>query len=166
MKTYEVNELHIHLSSSNSISKSISATMYSRGTTSFSCTASVNAALLATRCSAGRSIITGRKAILIFPRASLQSWSKYFAFREYILTTPKSKCPDVRRASFTYIKKKHEHRYSVFTHINLTPRGCRMPSTVCSILVSKTWALVSFRSQCAASQTLANGPFLLSTKCA
>lgn len=36
--------------------------------------------------------------IFIFKRASVQSSSKYFALREYILTTPSNNCPDNLKA--------------------------------------------------------------------
>ena len=42
--------------------------------------------------------------------------------------------------------------------------GSIMASTLLSMLVSNTWALVSFLSQWAASQIRASGPFLLNTK--
>ena len=42
--------------------------------------------------------------------------------------------------------------------------GCRMSSTDFWILVSNTWAFVSFLSQWAASQIRAKGPFLARTK--
>lgn len=43
--------------------------------------------------------------------------------------------------------------------------GCSIPSTDVSMLVSNTWALVSFLSQWAANQIRASGPFLDSEKC-
>ena len=43
----------------------------------------------------------GRNARRILRNASLQSLRRYFAFREYIRTTPKRRCPDVLRANFT-----------------------------------------------------------------
>lgn len=116
--------------------------------------------------------LPGRKAILILINASLQSAKRYLAFLWQILTTPKRRWPDVRRAIFTYFNSNktvltyagtHYSKAKQQQHCKLT-FGEMMLSTLLSRLHSKTCALVSFLSQWAASQILASGPRLLRTK--
>ena len=123
--------------------KKINATYFSSGNVisrSVKTSGIVTAANASSRPSSGRSTTPGRKAILILTKASVQSAKRYLVFLEYILTTPSRRCPDVLRASLTL--------------------GEIMLSTDDGRSVSETSALLSLRSQWAASHTLAKGAFL------
>ena len=117
-----------HLSSGSVISRSVKTS------------GMVTAANASSLPSSGKSTTPGRNAILIFTNASVQSANRYLVFLEYILTTPRSRWPDVRKASLTL--------------------GEMILSTDEGRSVSETSALLSLRSQWAASHTLASGAFL------
>lgn len=97
LKQTKTQVAYTHLWNTYSISKSLKLALKS---SKFSCNViELGATSL---WSSGKSTTPGRKAILILTNASLQSARRYLVLREYMRTTPSSKCPEVRRASFTW----------------------------------------------------------------